>query len=881
MLSFLNSFNAGELSPKLDVRTDLEKYRSGCRELKNFIATIYGGTRYRNGSRYVAPTKHADKATRLLPFRFSRNTNYVLEFGDQYIRFFANGGQVESAPSTPLEVASPYLEAELFAIQIKQINNLVYIAHPNHAPRVLTRVTDTSWTLAELDYTDSTPALLPENLDRTVTLTASAVTGSGITLTQGVSGDPIFDDDHVGAYFQISELRDDAEVELAITANGTGSSLRVQGLWTVATTGIWAADVVVQRSYDNGLTWETAARFDGASDRNVNEEFSETRDVLVRAKVENYVSHDATSFVPQVRLIAEDPYIRGLVEITAVTVGGRSATATVINRLPGTSATSYWAEGAWSDFRGNPRAVGFHEQRIFWGGTDYQAQTIWGSKPNVFNDYALGSLDTDGVAYTLVAEEYHEIQWFSSAEQLLIGTSAGVWVVGSPDATEALSPLNFFARQRSDFGNTTVEAVKLGDSVIQVEFNKQVVREIFYRGFTDEFASPDLTKLAEHITSTGITDTARQQNRYKAFWAVTEDGKLIGMTYERADNVVAWFDCPTAGADLYESVACINGEKEDQLWMVVKREVQGSTVRYVEYIDMSPATSKKEAFHMDSGLSRAESPEVTIAQVDKVIIAGTTTGSGATETAEYRYKITATAYPFSAGDFVRFENLTIFPELNGVVGKVYVDTANTFYLVDEDATWSGTGSLTAGDSQFYTTVQLTSALTSDTGGGKAYEVQKLVAGLSHLAERDVVALFDGKVAKDLTVSAGGVLTLPGYGNRIHVGLPYEGIVQPMKLEPAPGQDGGLRGRRVRPLRASIHLQDSLGGKIRTSKRDYNLTQRDGGDVMDESAPLFTGEVDSLAVAGQWDEDNTKIVQDDPLPMNLLGVLFEFKVGGPK
>ena len=90
-----NSFNAGELSPQLKGRPDLEKYKNGCEILENFLPQISGPARKRPGTRFVAEVKDSADVTRLLPFEYSSSQAYVLEFGDLYIRFYLDGGVVE------------------------------------------------------------------------------------------------------------------------------------------------------------------------------------------------------------------------------------------------------------------------------------------------------------------------------------------------------------------------------------------------------------------------------------------------------------------------------------------------------------------------------------------------------------------------------------------------------------------------------------------------------------------------------------------------------------------------------------------------------------------------------------------------------------------
>ncbi len=149
----LTNFTGGELSPRLDGRNDLQKYATGCKTLENMIIFPHGSAARRSGTQFVAEVKDSTKETRLIPFEFSTTQTYILEFGNQYIRFFKDNGQILSSGS-PYEISSPYLEAELFDIKFAQSADVMYICHPNHPAKKLSRTGHTSWSLTSVDFTD-------------------------------------------------------------------------------------------------------------------------------------------------------------------------------------------------------------------------------------------------------------------------------------------------------------------------------------------------------------------------------------------------------------------------------------------------------------------------------------------------------------------------------------------------------------------------------------------------------------------------------------------------------------------------------------------------------------------------------------------------------
>ena len=644
----LVSFNAGELSPYLDARIDLEKYKSGCRQLQNAILETYGAARRRPGLQFVAEAKYSNRKCRLEDFRFSTTTTFTLEVGHLYLRFFSNGAQVEKATATAwgtatgyivgnyvtqagliyycltahtsgtfatdlaagkwvqqdiYEVPAPWDESDLYDLQFAQINDVTYVVHPDYPVYKLARVADDSWTLALVTFL--TPAMLDENTT-TTTITPSATTGSNIDLTASAS---IFVAGHVGAYFQLSHAREANSVERALTSNGSSTVQKTRGNWSVRTYGVWASDILVERSPDNA-TWTTVRKFTGRSDRNVDAAGVADDEAYYRVTIENY---SASTGSPRVVFEVSDAYVDGLVKITQVT-SGTAAKGTVIVPFEAATATDIWREGAWSDVRGYPKAVTLHEQRLVFGGTSYQAQTVWGSVLGDFENFKYGSDDTDAFNYTLGAKERNAIQWLSSHTSLLIGTAGGEWVMSSGNDVDPISPTNVVVKRQTNYGSNAIGALLVNSVTLFIQRQGRRVREMTYSLESDRFDGTELTILAEHITAGGILQMAYQQQRNSIVWAVTAEGTLIGMTYERAQQVEGWHRHVTDG--LFESVATIYGSGEDEVWVVVKRTIGGVAKRYIERFNPVQWEEKADCFFVDSGLTYDGSPVNSFSGLD-------------------------------------------------------------------------------------------------------------------------------------------------------------------------------------------------------------------------------------------------------------------------
>lgn len=172
-------FSRGELSPRIIGRVDNKAYYNAVKYSQNMIPYPQGSITKRPGTYYVKPVKNSANTTILIPFRFSTVQNYMIEAGDLYFRFYRNRGQVESSPGVAYELTTPWPASIVRELYFVQSADTLYVIHPDYQPRVITRTSDTSWSIATFNFIDG--PFLPTNVS-TVTITPSATTGA-ITLT--------------------------------------------------------------------------------------------------------------------------------------------------------------------------------------------------------------------------------------------------------------------------------------------------------------------------------------------------------------------------------------------------------------------------------------------------------------------------------------------------------------------------------------------------------------------------------------------------------------------------------------------------------------------------------------------------------------------------
>lgn len=511
----ITAFNAGELSPQLRGRIDLEKYAMGCKTLENFFCRAHGGVQRRPGSYFIGEVKTSAKKTRLIPFQFNVVQAYILEFGDRYIRFYKDYAQLEVS-GTPYEIVSPYLEADLFSLQYAQDSDIMYITHPSYPVYKLSRTAHTAWTLEPVEFYDG--PYLDQN-DTTTTLTAGATTGTGIALVASAN---LFEAGHVGAYF---------------------------------------------------------------------------------------------------RILAGSPATWGHVIITYVS-DAKNAVCDIITDLGAVGPVDTWREGAWSIKNGYPATCAFNEQRLVLAGSTSYPQTIWASVSGDYEDMTPGSYDDDAFAYTIADQEVNSIRWLSNLSNLIIGTTGGEARLGQQDSSSPVTPSNAKITFQSHFGSAPLRGISMGSAILFWERRGhpanygERLRELSYNVTYDSYVGVDLTIMAEHIAKGGVVDHALQPYPYRIMWCARADGTLVGMTYERDQNVVGWHRHPMTNG-FVESVACIPGAEQDDVYIVVKRTINGSVKRYIEVLeDFDWGEDQEDCFFVDCGLTYDGSVTDTLSGLD-------------------------------------------------------------------------------------------------------------------------------------------------------------------------------------------------------------------------------------------------------------------------
>lgn len=565
---FIN-FTAGELSPTLDGRIDIPQYNSGVKELENFLPILHGPVERRPGSRFVAEAKLSAQATRVVAFEFSTVQAYILEFGDQYVRFYRNGGRIEAPLGSPIEIATPYLEADLFDLKFAQSADVLYITHPSYDVRTISRTSHTDWKIEVVSF--NPPPTFEEGNFPATTLTPGATTGLGITFTAGAA-------EFIGA-----------DVNRAIVFGNARAVIRSLVLPEPSTQVI--VDIIDDFPDTNPIAagdWSLAGSPATSCTPNIS---GPVNAIVTLSLVPNGFRSDIVG-----------KYVRingGVIKITTFN-SAKSVDGIILSELSSTAAAPAGAWSVevaeWSATRGFPAAITFHEQRLWFAGSTTKPQTLWGSASGDFNNFSLGPDDDDAVEYTIASTQVDVIKWIVSHRTLLIGTVGSEFNARGQNGP--LTPSNVTMSPETHYGSSGALPLRIGNATIFITRSGRELREMAYQFESDAYAAADILLLSNHLTlESTLVEMAVREDPFPIIGIIRSDGTLMTASYERQQRVVGWARQTTQGS--YESIATIPGE----VWVVVQRTIDGVPKRYLERFGGADTAGHYGTLFQDSAIT--------------------------------------------------------------------------------------------------------------------------------------------------------------------------------------------------------------------------------------------------------------------------------------
>lgn len=508
---------------------------------------------------------------------FTPTGNFFIRFfSSQVPRVWVDSCVIESAGVVTLP--TPWAEADLGAVSYDQSGDVVYVACADNQQRKIerrgTRPNARSFSVSLYQPPDG-PFMI-ENVSP-VTLTPSGLTGN-ITLTASKA---LFRSTHVGALFSHTSVGQQVTVTTSTSGVAT-ASIRVTGVaaarsWIVIVSGNNSSSTVdMQRSYDDATWANVGAPYSYTADINAAaaDDF-DNQIVYYRLILTNRVAPDSVTMT----LTIGSGSVRGIARVTGYT----SATvvdAEVLTDMGGTSASDIWQEGQWSDHRGWPTAVRLNEGRLWWAGKN----GIWGSVSDAYDSFD-EEIDGDSgpINRTIGAGPVDTINWMLPLKRLVVGAQGGEVSVKSSSLEEPITPTNFSLPTTSTQGSKAVHPVKVDQAGYFVSRSGVKVFELNFDLQSYDYQTRDLMAIEPELGVPGIVRMDAHRQPDTRIHCIRSDGIAIVAVADRNEEVLAWVKVETDG--LVEDVVTLpaeDGNVDDQVYYVVKRTIDGSTVRYLE-----------------------------------------------------------------------------------------------------------------------------------------------------------------------------------------------------------------------------------------------------------------------------------------------------------
>lgn len=905
-----SSFADGMISPRMQGMVELESYKSSLALLENMVVLPQGSVTRRPGTFYAYGTP-SNAQVRLIPFNRGQGTSVVLEFSNNKIRFYANDGIVESSGS-PYEVTTTYTTAQLDDISFTQSADVLFLVHPTHPPRELKRLGVTSWTLTDIVFKDG--PYFPVNTEDT-TLTISLADTANWT-----------------ASFTNSTL--EAEQVITVTASSVdiatesftsdnhpfvnGQKVRFTGGTSIV--GVTAGtDYFIVQATQNTFKLATSASGTPADITTApTTDLTFFQDIVGKDAYIKIVASDTTGINLDLGFQSSDvgrlirlntqvaPQIKwGYAEI--LELDSSNPTTTILAKtkaaLATPGSTTEWQLGSYSSTTGYPRSVQIYQQRLVFGGTSSEPQTVFFSKTADFNNFAasepLGQSTgrTDSAGKTIIGEQIFEdnaisltissdtvdlIEWLNEDRRLTVGTSGGIFQIFGAEDDVTLTPFNFSITKVSAWATDgTSLPAKIGNNLLYVQVNGRKLRELAFDKLQDQYAAADLSLRAESLTEFGIVETSYQDQPYSVLWCRRTDGKLAAITYVDLLQMRAWhlhtiagvhYDSTYGNHAKVESLSVIARSTHDQLWMVVKRHRRDAALSSCTF-NQSTDTFTKTSHGLSNG---------------NIVVFDSTTITGFTADTLY-YVVGSTTNTFQLSESSGGSAVTVSGSTTDVSVTTLRKCNEVRYVEFLERYFVGSEILPTNahfvDSGLEEPTDQTSATTS-------------VTGLSHLAGETVSILGDAAVQPDQTVNSSGNVTLQTAATKYRIGLGYNSNLQTLPLV-AETSAGTSVGNKKRIHKFVIKLLDSMGFKYGSTPtllddatitylesigvifgaNTSNLTEavfRTTADAIGTALLFFTGEKAYALRDDFGTEAQLYIRQDQPYPLNVLLLAIDYE-----
>ena len=830
----LTNFAGGLLSKKLFGRVDLATYPIGKSISRNFIGEVQGPDTYRPGSRYAIPTR-LNALAYYIPFVFNDAQAYDLAFSAGKFRIFSQGGVIteDAKVITDIDITTGIVTSGTHGYVTGDqilIYDVVGTTELNEKYYLVVRIDADTYTLEDLDgdaidMTAFTAYVSGGSTERVYEVDTPYAEEDIPSLKYAQKADLMY---IVSPYYEPRKLIRSGETDWTLS-----TFTRTEDPFTVAITGATQANPCVVTATAHGLLTEDLVEIYGVV--GMTELNGNTYSVV-------YLTDDTFSL--------KDPDT--LADIDS-------------------SGYAAYSSGGYLFKQGNmPGAVAFYGGRLFYGGTNTDPETFFGSMApdddgaSRFDNFTVGSDAEDSVVFPIASQNNtaDRIFWFAGTSKFLaIGTYGGVYKAYGATEAAPISGTDITVQSVDFYGVQDMLPIRLGTSLFYVQRGGLILNRFAYNLLEDSYSSEDLNILSDEVTYPGVNRLAIQQGKINILWLVRDDGVLLGMSTKEQEKIAAWHTHYLGGTDT--KVISIGGEpsstNSDSLWLVVERTIDGVTRRYHEYFAPDDVLPEEEDFYTgdedadrDAFEKRQYEVSKQIVRVDSALSLDTTRTETITPDA-----VTGDAVTFTAGS-------AMFTASD--VGRRIIKK----YLTGFE---SGVAEITA----YVSTTEVTCKILEDfdsadtIASGGWYLTVTEISGLEHLEGEEVAIVTDGALHPAQTVTDGAV-TLDTSATVVHVGLGYRGWIRTMPLE-SRSLSGSSMAMTSTINRVGVLFRHTLGTYFGTNPyRMEQVITRTTNDRTGQPPPLFTGMMEIRIPDGYDPEKFVNVMQEDPLPCTIQALI---------
>lgn len=568
----ITNFQYGEISPSLVSRTDSAIYNSSAQSVKNFFIRTEGGVAKRGGFQalhdFTAITENTSirQQVRLIPFIFSDDEQYIIAFSHQKCEiFFINPvtGALSLATTLTQDINAAALqwdEAYLHEMTYAQGGDVLFVCHNTFMCQQIIRTGLNSFQVEQFNFQlQAGGARIYQPYyhfhPTGVTLDPSATTGNSITLT---TSSPYFDT--TGKHVGISLLYHDSEIFITSVQSSTQATGRVVDelfveldpnaiRTTDGTSNLEITHINHGMSQNDTITIRNATSVGGINQGNINGSrtittvLDENRYVVSASGSAN-TSEDGGGFIQ------------------------------VVTHAP----TTEWMEQSYSQLRGYPAAVGFHENRLWFGGTLSQPDTVWASKSGLYYNFDIGTAqDDDALELVMSIGEVATIRHFVSNRDIHIFTAGSEFFIPTFE-NQPITPTNARVKRQTAFGSTFVRPQAFYGATIFGQIGGKMIRQFVFDDSEQAYKADPISLLSSHLISdpvqmcviSGAVNTAES-----FVFAQNFTGEIAVYNLNRVEGVAGWTRFETNGS--FHSVTAIG----NRVFAIIKTNLGSGTNSFV------------------------------------------------------------------------------------------------------------------------------------------------------------------------------------------------------------------------------------------------------------------------------------------------------------